>query len=155
MKRIMFVCLGNICRSPLAEAVFNHFADLRDLSSRFSADSSGTTGYHAGERSDPRMREVAKSHGVTINHRAQKLTRQHLAEFDMILCMDRENLRDARALARSESERDRIQLFRVFDPEGTGSVPDPYYGGVEGFETVFDIVARSATALLDRLEQER
>ena len=154
MKRIMFVCLGNICRSPLAEAVFAHKVMDRGLEKHFEADSSGTTGYHAGERSDPRMRQVARDHGVVIDHRAQKLNRQHITDFDMILCMDQENLHGARSLARSEAERAKIQLLRDFDPEGGGSVPDPYYGGVEGFEKVFQIVDRSTAALLDKLEGE-
>jgi protein-tyrosine phosphatase len=152
MKRIMFVCLGNICRSPLAEAVFNHIVAREGAESRYRADSSGTIGYHAGEPSDPRMRQVAGAHGVVINHRAQKLTRKHLAEYDLIFCMDRENLEDARSIASSNAEREKIQLFRDFDPEGSGNVPDPYYGGVSGFEKVYRIAERSAEALFEALE---
>jgi protein-tyrosine-phosphatase len=136
MKKIMFVCMGNICRSPLAEAIF------------------GTIEYHVGEPSDPRMREVARRHGVFINHRAQALTPRHLDECDAVLCMDRENLRDVRMMAKSDAHRRKIALLRDYDPEGPGDVPDPYYGGKSGFETVYAIVSRSCEALFLALEQE-
>ena len=152
MKRVMFVCMGNICRSPLAEAVFNHVVVKHKATDRYVADSSGTIGYHAGEHPDPRMQTVASGHGVEMSHRAQKLTRKHLEAFDLILCMDRNNLKDARALARTAEEKEKVVLFRDFDPEGTGDVPDPYYGGMDGFETVFTMAMRTAQALFNTLE---
>ena len=145
--------MGNICRSPLAEAVFKHIVRENRAEDRYEADSSGTIGYHAGERADPRMRQVASNHGVKIDHRAQKLTRKHIADFDLILCMDQENLKDARALAGTSAEKERIVLFREYDPEGRGSVPDPYYGGIDGFETVFDMAMRCGRSLFEELER--
>jgi protein-tyrosine-phosphatase len=154
VKRVMFVCMGNICRSPLAEALFTHVVRENNAAGRYVADSSGTIGYHAGERSDPRMRQVALKHGVTIDHSAQKLNRKHLGTFDLILCMDQDNLKDARALARTPEEQQKIMLFRTYDPMGSGNVPDPYYGGIEGFENVFSICERTARALFTSLEAD-
>ncbi len=153
MKRIMFVCLGNICRSPAAEAVFAHIVKKRGLEDRYWADSSGTAAYHVGEPSDGRMRRAAETRGIVIAHRGQQLKREHLRKFDMIFCMDRENLDDARRLTRDPAELQKIQLFRDFDPNGKGDVPDPYYGGPDGFEKVLDMVTRCSEALLDKLEK--
>ena len=155
MKRIMFVCLGNICRSPAAEAVFRDIVTARGAAERYFADSSGTASYHVGEASDARMRAAAERRGVRIAHRGQQLKRAHLQQFDWILCMDRENLEDARRLARTPEEAAKIKLLRDFDPKGPGDVPDPYYGGPSGFEKVLDIVARSGDALFDFLESEK
>jgi protein-tyrosine phosphatase len=153
MKKIMFVCLGNICRSPLAHAVFEDILEQSGSRDRYLADSSGTTAYHAGERADGRMRATAATHGIEISHRAQQLTPKHLRGFDLILCMDRENHRHALAMAEDESQRNKIRMLRDFDPNGPGDVPDPYYGGDKGFENVFDIVMRSAKALFEELEE--
>jgi protein-tyrosine phosphatase len=154
MKKIMFVCMGNICRSPLAHAAFEAIVRREGATSRYRVDSSGTIAYHAGERADERMREVAGRHGVTIDHRAQHLKRHHLDEFDLILCMDRDNLADARRLAKTGAACAKIALLRDYDPEGPGDVPDPYYGGPSGFEEVYAIVSRSCEALFKALEQE-
>jgi protein-tyrosine phosphatase len=150
----MFVCMGNICRSPLAQAVFEAIVKRRGAESRYQVDSSGTIAYHAGEESDPRMKKVAMRHGVDINHRAKHLTRRHLRTFDHIVCMDADNLQDALSLAEDAAQATKITRLRDVDPEGQGDVPDPYYGGPSGFETVFEIVSRSAEALFDALESE-
>ncbi len=156
--RVMFVCLGNICRSPLAQAVFEkeiaraESAGMAGAAGMVEADSSGTTAYHAGAPSDPRMRQTAGRHGVTINHRAQAFSEHDFENFDYILAMDRENYRDLQGMARSEEERRRIHYFREWDPEDGGpgkEVPDPYYGGPEGFERVYELVDRTAGALLE------
>jgi protein-tyrosine phosphatase len=151
----MFVCMGNICRSPLAHAVFEDILKREKIVDRFLVDSSGTIDYHIGEKSDPRMRRTAQTHGITIGHRAQKLTRNHLRKFDFIICMDRENKDHALLLADTEIDAKKISLLRDFDPMGTGDVPDPYFGGDEGFENVFDIVARSCEALFLKLNENR
>ncbi len=155
MKKIMFVCMGNICRSPLAHAVFEDIATREGAAARYRVDSSGTIAYHVGEPPDERMRKVAARHGVEMTHRSQHLKKRHLDEFDLILCMDRDNLRDAQRLAMSEATAAKIAMLRDFDPEARGDVPDPYYGGPEGFERVYDIVSRSCEALFDALEHER
>lgn len=154
MKKVMFVCMGNICRSPLGQAVFEHIIHKENAQNRYKADSSGTIAYHVGEQSDSRMRAVAARHGVPINHRAQHLKRRHLDEFDLILCMDSDNLHDAKRLAKTEEQRAKVRLLRDYDPEGGGDVPDPYYGGEAGFERVFEMISRSAEALFGELERQ-
>ncbi len=154
MKKVMFVCMGNICRSPLGQAVFEHIVQQENAEDQYSADSTGTIAYHVGEPSDPRMRAVAARHRVPINHRAQHLKPKHLDEFDLILCMDSDNLHDAMRLAKTEEQRSKVRLLRDYDPEGRGDVPDPYYGGEAGFERVFDMVWRSGKALFEELERQ-
>jgi protein-tyrosine phosphatase len=146
--KIMFVCLGNICRSPLAEAVFVHKVKERGLD--FAGDSSGTSAYHIGDAADPRMREVARKHGVPIKHRAQQFQPRHFNEFDLVLAMDESNFSDLLTIAKSDEERNKIVMFRDFDPEGHGDVPDPYYGGKEGFEQVYAMVDRTCDALIEK-----
>ncbi len=151
MKRILFVCLGNICRSPLAEGVFRHQLAERD-SLDIEFDSAGTAAYHQGEPPDERMSETARRHGVSLDGQlARKVTDADFEKFDLILAMDRENLGDLRRRA-PKSAQSRIQLFRSFDPEVGEDVPDPYYGGADGFEEVFEIAQRSCAALLNHLE---
>ena len=147
MTGIMFVCMGNICRSPLAHAVFEDILNREKIGDRFLVDSSGTIDYHIGEKPDPRMRATAISHGIPMGHRAQQLTRKHLRQFDHIVCMDQENKAHALHLAETEAEAEKIRLLRDFDPRGKGDVPDPYFGGAQGFETVFKIVSRSCESL--------
>jgi protein-tyrosine phosphatase len=152
-KRILFVCMGNIVRSPLAENLFLQKIAAKDLSDNFSADSAGVIGYHVGEHPDPRMREVAKGHGFHYDGRARQFERRDFERYDLILAMDQENLADLQALARSPEDRAKIHLLREFDPNGGPGyeVPDPYYGGIEGFEQVFKIVDRSLDGLLEKL----
>jgi len=152
--RIMFVCLGNICRSPLAHAVFMHMVRAEELDEFITVDSSGTGAWHVGEKSDPRMMQTAGSHGVHINHRSQQLNRDHLVEYDLLLTMDRNNYRETLALCRSDEERKKVRLFRDYDPEGAGDVPDPWYGGQDGFETVWTIVHRTSESLLKTLQAD-
>lgn len=155
MKHIMFVCLGNICRSPAAEAVFRHITTINNAEDRYRADSAGTAAYHIGSPADSRMRQASSARGIRITHRGQQLKRVHLRQFDLILCMDKENLADACSLTDAPEELAKIKLFRDFDPEGSGDVPDPYYGGPAGFETVLDIAERSAASLFEHLERDR
>ena len=155
MKHIMFVCLGNICRSPAAEAVFQRIVTDRGAEDRYRIDSSGTAAYHAGEKADTRMRSAASARGIHITHRAKKLCREDIRAFDRILCMDRRNLADARSLAKTPEEKEKIRLYRESDPQGGTDVPDPYYGGEDGFERVLDIVTRCGEALFAELEGEK
>lgn len=151
--KIMFVCTGNICRSPLAEALFEHLVREQGVSGRFEPDSSGTTAYHVGQRPDERMQLVASSHGVTIRHRSKQLEPADFEEFDLLLAMDRSNLRDMRRMAEHANGGGEVRMFREFDPEGGADleVPDPYYGGQSGFERVYEMVYRTNRALLSRL----
>lgn len=154
--RVLFVCLGNICRSPLAEGVFRDLLRERDLEHRFSVDSAGTGSWHVGEKPDRRMRTLATDKGLSIGDlRARQFVAADLDEFDHVLAMDKNNLHDILFLDRDESRSHKVRLFREFDPEpGDFQVPDPYYGGDEGFENVYRIVRRTAESLLDRLVEE-
>lgn len=152
---MLFVCLGNICRSPLAEGVFRRLVVKEGLSDRIEVDSAGTGAWHVGEQPDRRMRSTAESHGVSLDAiRARRVEAADLVDFDYVFAMDRENLRDLRRLAgRSE---DSIALFRAFDPvDGDPDVPDPYYGGTDGFERVFEIVERTSRSILDHIRSEQ
>ncbi|MCP4599107.1 MAG: low molecular weight phosphotyrosine protein phosphatase [Proteobacteria bacterium] len=153
MQKVMFVCLGNICRSPLAHAVFENIVKKRIVKKSYLVDSSGITDYHVGEPADPRMRATARAHGVEIDHLAQQLKRQHLEHFDRVVCMDYDNREGALALDENKRLRNKICMLRDFDPQGRGDVPDPYYGGDRGFEEVFEIVSRSCEALFEKLEK--
>jgi len=151
--RLLFVCLGNICRSPLAEGVFLHLAREAGVEGLFEVDSAGTGAWHVGEAPDPRSAEVAIQHGVKLRGRARSVQAADFATFDLILGMDSDNIRNLERLPKTDTTRARVVLFREFDPESDGdlSVPDPYYGGADGFDRMFDIIHRSCTALLRKL----
>lgn len=153
--RVLFVCLGNICRSPLAEGVFRDLVEKEGLADRFEIDSAGTGPWHAGEAPDARMRATARRRGLDIGSlRARQIERRDLQRFDHVFVMDKHNLHDTLALDPDGDHGTRVRLFREFDPEPEHlQVPDPYTGGQEGFERVYDIVERTSRALLERLKQ--
>lgn len=155
--KIMFVCMGNICRSPLAHGVFQKMVTIHGLSDHFEIESSGTTGYHMGELPDHRMSQTALSHGYDLKHRARRFMPHDLEDYDLVLAMDKENLRDIMAQASDDEQRRKVKLFRDFDPLGyeNSEVPDPYYGGPEGFDNVFKIVERTSKSLMEKLSEER
>lgn len=150
---VLFVCLGNICRSPLAEGVFIHQVEEAGLSERIAVDSAGTGGYHTGERADPRSREVAERHGVDLPSRARKVRDSDFVEFTHVVAMDAQNKRDLLARCPGEHEG-KVFLLRDHDPDGPGDVPDPYYGGPKGFDLIYDQVERSCRQLLSTLSSE-
>lgn len=155
---VLFVCLGNICRSPLAEAVFRQKVAEAGLAPRFRIDSAGTSGYHDGESPDDRTRRVAARRGVEVRGTSRRITEADVRAFDYLVAMDRDNLRKIEALMQREGVNDggpRAYLFREFDPEADGSVevPDPYFGGPRGFDDVHDLVDRSAEGLLRHLKE--
>ncbi len=153
---VLFVCLGNICRSPLAEGVFRSLVRSRGLEARYRIDSAGTGGWHAGEDPDPRSIEVALKNGVTLTGRARQVEPEDLTAFAWVIAMDRQNLLELRTLARASGGTARLHLLREFDPEpGDVQVPDPYYGGPEGFDLVYEMVHRACAALLDEIEAAR
>ncbi|MEW5871378.1 MAG: low molecular weight protein-tyrosine-phosphatase [Chloroflexota bacterium] len=153
-KRICFVCLGNIVRSPLAENLFIHLAKQAGVENEYIVDSAGTSAWHEGEAPDARMRRVAERHGLQYGGSARQFKRSELDAFDLILALDRENWSDLNAMARTPEQRARIHLLREFDPQSDGqsNVPDPYYGGIDGFEITYQIVERSVSGLLGALQ---
>lgn len=152
--RICFVCLGNIVRSPLAENMFRHMAEEQGVDEKYEVDSAGTSAYHVGETPDARMRQVARDHGLMYTGRAKQFQHEDFDDFDLIIAMDTENRDVLKRMAASQDQERKIRLMRDFDPQSGAeeAVPDPYYGGKEGFERVFRIVKRSTRGLLEALE---
>lgn len=147
-RKILFVCLGNICRSPAAEGVFLHLLREAGLETEFEVDSAGTGGWHAGESADRRMREAAKRRGIHLPSVARQVRTEDFERFDLILAMDADN-RQALVSKAPTEHRHKVRLFREWDELGPGEdVPDPYYGGPEGFELVLDMVTRAGRSLL-------
>ena len=154
-QRLLFVCLGNICRSPAAEGVFLHLLAREGLEDRFVVDSAGTGGWHVGRPADRRMRAAAERRGITLPSRARQLERHDLVAFDRILTMDDDNLASVRALAR---ELEVPAQLAVIEPMTSHcqrlrarEVPDPYYGGDQGFEDVLDLLEDACGGLLETL----
>lgn len=155
--RICFVCLGNIVRSPLAENLFRHLANEREIEGEYEVDSAGTSAFHVGEVPDGRMRSVARERGLFYSGKARQFTKNDFDDFDLILAMDQENKEVLSSLAVTDQQRQKIRLLREFDPRADGEldVPDPYYGGLEGFHNVYDLVERSVLGLLEALDRDR
>ena len=154
--RILFVCLGNICRSPTAEGVVRRLVRERGLGERVGIDSAGTGGWHAGNPPDERATEAAGRRGIVLEGAARRFDAlRDFERFDLILAMDEENRRDLLALAPDEEARAKVRLLREYDADaratGDLEVPDPYYGGDDGFEHVLDVVERAAEGLLDEV----
>ena len=151
MPSLVFVCLGNICRSPTAEGVVRHRAEERGLNGQLAIDSAGTSGYHAGEQADERMRVHASRRGYDLTSRSRRFEANDFDRFDLVVAMDRSNRRDLESIARTEEERSKIVMFCDFVPGRKGDdVPDPYYGGSKGFEEVLDLIEAGADAVIDR-----
>ncbi len=148
---VLFVCLGNICRSPLGEGIFRHLVEQRQLGSKFLIDSCGTGGYHIGSLPHEQSRRVALAHGIDLDgQRARKFSPSDFERFKTIIAMDRENQRDILRLRGAVKQK--IYCLREFDPrQDSLDVPDPYWGGPDGFDAVFDIIYRSCECLLDHL----
>ena len=151
--RVLFVCLGNICRSPAAEGVFLHLLAQEGLEDRFVVDSAGTGGWHAGQPADRRMRAAAERRGIHLPSRARQLDAGDLRSFDYILTMDGSNLADVNALAREVGGATaRIEpMVRYCRRIEALEVPDPYYGGPDGFEDVLDLLEDACRGLLEEL----
>ncbi len=148
MLKVLFVCLGNICRSPLAEGIFRDKAEKAGLKGSFFIDSAGTASYHIGSLADHRTRQVALARGIELTHKARALRTEDFSDFDLIIPMDDSNMRNALQL-QAESGRAKLYLMREFDAVGKGqAVPDPYDGEIKDFEQVHDILERSCDGLL-------
>ncbi|MDA3874021.1 MAG: low molecular weight phosphotyrosine protein phosphatase [Kiritimatiellae bacterium] len=151
-QKILFICLGNICRSPTAEAVFRDRVEAAGLSDAFEIDSAGILSVHKGSPADTRMRRHAKKRGYELTSISRPVTREDFFLFDSLIAMDRENMQDLRKLAPDDTCKTKCSLFLSNAPElGITEVPDPYYGGEAGFQEVIDLVEIAADALLAKL----
>lgn len=149
--RVLFICMGNICRSPTAEAVFKHYVAQAGLQNVILSDSAGTHDYHIGEPPDPRAREAAQRRSYDLESlRARRVTANDFAVFDLVLAMDEHNLNVLRRHCPPEYAH-KLRLFLEFGKSGVHEVPDPYYGGPQGFEDVLDLVEDAAQGLLHHI----
>ncbi len=155
MIKVLFVCLGNICRSPLAEAIFNHKIQALGLSRKFRSDSAGTSDYHIGELPDERSIQCAQRKGLKIHHRGRQVNRTDFRDFDYIIAMDDSNLRNLQTLKTQYNYSDKeLFLMRDFVVGWEGlSVPDPYYGGEEGFDEIYQILDTSIEGFLAKIKE--
>ncbi|MEN9445442.1 MAG: hypothetical protein RIS47_2333 [Bacteroidota bacterium] len=150
---ILFVCLGNICRSPAAQGVMQHLVNTKNLGDKYFIDSAGTAAYHSGERADYRMRQYAHRRNYNLPSIARQVTVADLDKFDIILAMDDNNFEDLLEISTSDAQRAKIRRMIDFvSGDRHDSVPDPYYGGHQGFEVVLDILEEATQGLLDFLE---
>ena len=154
MIRVLFVCLGNICHSPSAEGVFRHLVDQEGLSDQIQIDSCGTLDHHEGEEADPRMRKHAKGRGYDLKSIARGIRPEDFKNFDHIITMDDSNFDDVIAMAKGD-EQNKVQRMTDFcSHHKMGHVPDPYFGGPEGFELVLDLLEDACKGLLQQLKVE-
>lgn len=153
MKRsVLFVCMGNICRSPTGEGVLQALIERRDLESKVRVDSAGTIGYHTGNQADRRMSAAALKRGYRLLSRARQVTRQDLDMFDLVVAMDDENYRDLIALASGDQVNADIRMLSDYlDDHWPNDVPDPYYGGPQGFEFVLDMIEEACPKVLESM----
>lgn len=148
-NKLLFVCLGNICRSPAAENIMNHLIEQAGLSGGIVCDSAGTGSYHIGSSPDRRMSVAAQQRGIALKGRARQFQKSDFEEFDLILAMDRENYQDILALDPAGRYRDKVRLMCDFcTGHADREVPDPYYGGPEGFNKVIDLLLDACGGLL-------
>lgn len=156
MEKILFVCLGNICRSSAAEGVMRHLVEEAGLTDEFEIDSAGILSYHQGELPDPRMRAHAVRRGYNLTHRSRPVTTDDFFHFDLIIGMDDRNMDDLRERAPSPVEWGKLKRMTDFctNHPYTDYVPDPYYGGAEGFEYVLDLLEDACAGLLQTLKKK-
>ena len=151
--RVLFVCMGNICRSPLAEGIFRHKSNQRGVSDLFLVDSAGTGDWHVGEAPDERVQRLADRHGVKLDSAARQVRRRDFKRFDHIYCMDEDNREE---LLDMGAPAGKVRLLLECDPDAPFiEVPDPYFGGDDGFELVWRLVDSACGAVLDQLLAER
>ena len=154
---VLFVCMGNICRSPTAEGVFRHVVKQAGMQDNIMIDSAGTHAYHIGESPDKRSQAKAKEHGVDLsNQKARKALAKDFERFDYIIAMDRSNYEDLKSLTRNQEQSQKLSLFMDYaDNWNNTEVPDPYYGGSNGFQEVFDMVTSASEGLLEHIKKHR
>ncbi len=147
MIRVVFVCTGNICRSPSAEAVLRHLVDQAGLSHAVEVGSAGTGGWHAGDDADPRTLRALRARGYELRHAARQFRPDWFDRHDLVVALDESHRADLLTMRPGVE----VHLLRDWDPEGPGEVPDPYYGGAAEFEEVLDMVERSCEGMLEEL----
>lgn len=139
--KILFVCLGNICRSPIAEAVFKHLIEAKGKSNQYFIDSAGTSAYHVGDNADARMSSHARKRGIDLTSVSRQFEQEDFDQFDYIVGMDEENMQAMKYLAKNKEDLSKLYLMTDFSKNyNYNHVPDPYYGGGEGFELVLDLL---------------
>jgi protein-tyrosine phosphatase len=154
--KLLFVCLGNICRSPSAENIMNHLIRENNLQEQVICDSAGTSGYHIGSPPDRRMTAAALQRGIQMMGSARQFRRDDFEQFDLILAMDGENYQDILSLDRARQYHSKVRMMCDFCREYSDrEVPDPYYGGPEGFDYVLDLLMDACTNLLDEVRSKR
>jgi protein-tyrosine phosphatase len=153
--KLLFVCLGNICRSPAAENIMNHLIKQANLSQKIICDSAGTSSYHIGSSPDQRMTSAAASRSIAMKGEARQFIESDFTEFDLILAMDRENYRNILALDRQGKYRDKVKMMCDYATHHSEKeVPDPYYGGAKGFERVLELLSDACSGLLSEIEKK-
>lgn len=153
--KVLFVCMGNICRSPAGEGVLESMVEAAGLSDRVEIDSAGTIGYHSGQPADSRMRRASAARGYQLNSLARQVCAEDLDQFDLILTMDEDNYHNVSALADTAEQQRRIRSFCEYcSDHDNDSVPDPYYGGESGFEIILDLLEDGCRGVLAEVENQ-
>ncbi|MCQ9131083.1 low molecular weight protein-tyrosine-phosphatase [Streptomyces hilarionis] len=154
--RVCFVCTGNICRSPIAESVFRARVEEAGLDTLVEIDSAGTGDWHEGENADPRARSVLEEHGYALDHRARRFESSWFAGLDLVIALDLGHLKALRHLAPTEEDAAKVRLLRSYDPAAGDDldVPDPYYGGRDGFQECLEMVEEASTGLLAAVRED-
>lgn len=153
--KVLFVCLGNICRSPSAEAVLKNFVGKKGEDSLFEIDSAGTSAWHAGEKTDARMRQHARKRGIDITSISRQFKVEDFDRFDFIVAMDHENMDNLKKLARNQDDLDKLYMMTSFSQKfNYDHVPDPYYGGDDGFELVLDMLEDAGEGLYNYMKSK-
>jgi protein-tyrosine phosphatase len=152
--KILFVCLGNICRSPAGENIFRHTAKNSAVAHHWEIDSAGTASWHTGKGPDPRMTKTLQSRGIEVTGKARQITKKDLGKFDLILTMDDENFANVQKLDTAKQYSDKIKKFANFCSEHTETeVPDPYYGGQDGFDLVANMLEDGCRNIIETYSQ--
>ncbi len=156
MIKVLFVCLGNICRSPLAEGIFKDLVRKEGLDSQIAVDSAGTSDWHVNDLPDPRTIDIAEKNGITLDHLGRQVLAPDLDTFDYVVAMDKDNFENIKRLfTEPDRQKSRLLLMRDFDDNRSGKdVPDPYYGGPDGFQHVFDLLSESLHNFLLNIRKE-
>ncbi|NLO70402.1 MAG: low molecular weight phosphotyrosine protein phosphatase [Porphyromonadaceae bacterium] len=153
-KSVLFVCLGNICRSPMAQTVFEKIISEKGVDDKFIVDSAGLIDYHEGNKADSRMRAHAEKRGYEITHRSRPVRKSDFDKFDYIVAMDNQNIRGLNSIATTDEHRDKIlRMTDYLQKQQADYVPDPYYGGPEGFELVIDLLEDACEGLFKEINK--